>query len=1260
MPALHTRLRRVVATAVSTLVTATGLAMVPFSAPAHAAGVTLTAEEVGEALFVAGDAARLETEPMAPVLERVLQQMYALRPGLDPDRAVAEMQSLETAILAPSTSSTQGEVTVAGLFRVDYLACTLGDDSERRQQLCDQFGSSEAINKARVWAAAQAARREAESALMKRAAALAAEEAAMASTPMDQGLSSMSMDPLHDWMPANAVEFYDAGAVLRDTYGMAQDSDAFREARDKYLGHKTQQTLTSTNQERIASDPDLAAVQDMVAKMALDGSLALTTTEAETAVDTALTGPRGGSEVTQWALTAFDAFEAAQKLKDKAVTKEQKEAAEKAFTKAQADMKQPLEDAKKFVAGAKTVVQFANFFIEKFDPALAESIEETADVVFNVAESVIGIGMNIVSGVANFYSGNWIGLVGDAFSALSGLEKLFAGESASKPKPDPVMKALQALAANLEALQSTMNERFDRIDEMLNQIYSTMTQGMTEILVKLETNNTNVMAVFDSLQSARADLVRLESTILTLFADEQRRALNLKVTEAVGKESMTQGAYEDAAAFFVNWALRNARDAIVLGGERSFQDEHLLQELGKGLASNVEFLRVYPQVRWGMAPLGSAAIPNPNEWAYAARAYQRLVLEHPQHFRSESRNARWLAELTSVGETLRETMVAVGEPDATDDTGAPLGTGNRVLNRALASYRTRWETVTTGIRRITDTVNATKAYDIFGGAHQAPTGLTPTALPASVCGAIVGKVPGGEWTRGIANPAGMSVLTGTTGFRTCIDASWVGERTSTSTGGKIRTTKHHAKLRTAVRLELVDKVDPGAGQVLAVAVGVRTGSEEVFCTESEWLDGDPTDPDSYWTDCDADSTQAPAVATRRWDSIAAGHTWGWAPLTSSADAELQRDVNAVLKRDLALAYSYVVNALRPYRTVVVGGQTVTLSHGAELEVAVRDLNAARELLASYVELGLPQELATDAQLRMLLRGGVMDGEQAGVNDFFALTEGSGRLPDQVVGSPDQPGHLDWVFAVAADDLAPGSDARALVEATVTQRIAEVEQALRAHVTDPAPGSLSSMAVDSTLVGLWLASEALEGGGPVAEVTGGPSGTTTAVRPTFRFSAGEQAAYECRVVAVGAAAPGFGACSTATSHTPAALPNGDYRFDVRSIDRSRNVGPVASRTFRVTGSSVVGGPTAFTMVRRPVVKGKARVGRRLRATTGSWSPTPASYRYQWFRGKKRIKGATRAAYRLTRKDRGTKITVRVTVVRRGVTTRSVKAKAVRVR
>jgi DNA-binding beta-propeller fold protein YncE len=71
------------------------------------------------------------------------------------------------------------------------------------------------------------------------------------------------------------------------------------------------------------------------------------------------------------------------------------------------------------------------------------------------------------------------------------------------------------------------------------------------------------------------------------------------------------------------------------------------------------------------------------------------------------------------------------------------------------------------------------------------------------------------------------------------------------------------------------------------------------------------------------------------------------------------------------------------------------------------------------------------------------------------------------------------------------------------------------------------------------------------------------------------------------------------------------------------------------------------LRRPAISGTAQVGRRLRASRGSWSRKPRSYAYQWWRcdssGKhcKRIAGATTAAYTPAERDIGA--TLRVTVV-----------------
>jgi serine protease len=72
---------------------------------------------------------------------------------------------------------------------------------------------------------------------------------------------------------------------------------------------------------------------------------------------------------------------------------------------------------------------------------------------------------------------------------------------------------------------------------------------------------------------------------------------------------------------------------------------------------------------------------------------------------------------------------------------------------------------------------------------------------------------------------------------------------------------------------------------------------------------------------------------------------------------------------------------------------------------------------------------------------------------------------------------------------------------------------------------------------------------------------------------------------------------------------------------------------------------------PKTSGKYRVGRKLKASKGKWTPTPTSYRYRWLRNGKKIKGATKATYKLTRSDRYKEISVKITVRRTGYPTTS---------
>jgi hypothetical protein len=70
---------------------------------------------------------------------------------------------------------------------------------------------------------------------------------------------------------------------------------------------------------------------------------------------------------------------------------------------------------------------------------------------------------------------------------------------------------------------------------------------------------------------------------------------------------------------------------------------------------------------------------------------------------------------------------------------------------------------------------------------------------------------------------------------------------------------------------------------------------------------------------------------------------------------------------------------------------------------------------------------------------------------------------------------------------------------------------------------------------------------------------------------------------------------------------------------------------------------------PRISGKRKLGRRLSASTGSWTWSPIGYRYQWLRCNarggscRRIRGATHSTYRLNRRDTRHRLRVRVTAL-----------------
>lgn len=74
--------------------------------------------------------------------------------------------------------------------------------------------------------------------------------------------------------------------------------------------------------------------------------------------------------------------------------------------------------------------------------------------------------------------------------------------------------------------------------------------------------------------------------------------------------------------------------------------------------------------------------------------------------------------------------------------------------------------------------------------------------------------------------------------------------------------------------------------------------------------------------------------------------------------------------------------------------------------------------------------------------------------------------------------------------------------------------------------------------------------------------------------------------------------------------------------------------------------SFAKTATPKISGKAKVKRKLTVKVGTWSPKPTKVKYQWLRNGKAIAKATKASYTVVAKDKGKRISVKVTFTKTG--------------
>lgn len=79
------------------------------------------------------------------------------------------------------------------------------------------------------------------------------------------------------------------------------------------------------------------------------------------------------------------------------------------------------------------------------------------------------------------------------------------------------------------------------------------------------------------------------------------------------------------------------------------------------------------------------------------------------------------------------------------------------------------------------------------------------------------------------------------------------------------------------------------------------------------------------------------------------------------------------------------------------------------------------------------------------------------------------------------------------------------------------------------------------------------------------------------------------------------------------------------------------------------PRGYALAPQPKITGKAKKARILRVKAGTWRPSPSRFTLRWYRNGKAIKGATKTTYKLTTRDIGKRITVKVVASGTGLQT-----------
>ena len=675
----------------------------PALASAEETKVKVTQQQVSQALFVAGDVARLGdpregTEQL--VLEKALQQIFMDEPGIEPGTAEQYVLDMKQALAwkgAPTKASLR---LMAGNQRVLALLAAL----ER------PYGEPTAV----LPAAAKLA-----------VTHLAAVALTGASEVFANGSGGRYFEPLADARANLLYASFSPATVLRDTRRMAALHQGFGEARDFLWKSASDESVFSEWAGLFAESPVLSSSAFKALKTEIqEGGGSLEETPAQfiglfeagrkveadqlcahngtSEVEIGTSQPGGGATIAgvpREKCSGGALWEAsrAEKKPGETTLEEQKKIAE--GRKAGEEQAAVIAQQHAFMASAAELLRPAE---EKGGAVLAAEAQAQSEITEgeakwatfekeqhyrNIGKDIVGILGEAAAVGLYIWEKEYTTALSAGISVVTQLWEL--GEEGAETGSEPpsnteelTLKSVNKLREQMAGFQQYTQEAFRAVSFQLGQLGAELAQESFEVQgVKLE-----IGALAQRLAATQQTILQLENRTQTLFAAQVNSELQTAIVDSAGwlrrtGEVLSPAKVHESLVALYKYGTEVANGVLVNHESPPFTFEGASMALGRAgepqeLSEYANYLTRFPvEEGWLAGPVPSSQA-NATFWDEAARAYAQVMLENPS--RASASDIEKLAGLEREGETLARARRPLSEG------GHGGATGNVVLNELLA------------------------------------------------------------------------------------------------------------------------------------------------------------------------------------------------------------------------------------------------------------------------------------------------------------------------------------------------------------------------------------------------------------------------------------------------------------------------------------------------------------------------------------------------------------------------------------------------